>query len=132
MTLNWVWSYKGRGVDDINYWWGGGLMLVDGACITIGVCLVSFLWGPRPLVCIPPDWGWSRVVASTLNKASKRSISCMTSNTIVHNLWIHISFGGAMSYIWCMLYSVSQIRDKLNSYKNQINFNKKIRHANYQ
>ena len=59
----------------------------------------------RPLSCrrTSPDGGWSCVVASTLNGASKQSISCMASNTVVHSLQMCKSSGGAMSYIWCML-----------------------------
>ena len=53
---------------------------------TTGVCLISHVRGPRRVSRTSPDGGWSCVVASTLNGASKRSISCMASNTVVHSL----------------------------------------------
>lgn len=62
-------------------------MSIDGrARATTGVCLISLPRGPRPVGRTSLDQGWSYVVASTLNEASKRSISCMASNTVVHSL----------------------------------------------
>ena len=79
-------------------------MPVDGRTQdTIGVGLISLVRGPRRLDRTSPDEGWSYVVASILNGASKRSISCMASNTVVHSLRMRKSSGGAISYIWCML-----------------------------
>ena len=95
--LDWV-------MDDIDYWWGSGLMSIDGcAQATTGVCLIFLMPGPRPIGRTCPDWGWGCVVTSTLNGASKRFISCMASNTVVHSLQICKSFGAAVSYLWCML-----------------------------
>ena len=70
---------------------------------TTGVCLISLVRGTRRVSRTAPDQGWSCVVASTLNEASKRSISCMAFNTVVHSLRMRKSSGGAISYIWCML-----------------------------
>ena len=86
-------------MDDIGYWWGG-LMSVDGRTQeTNVVCLISLVWGPHRVGHTSPDWGWSCVVASTLNGESKRSISCMASNTVVHSLRMRKSSRGAISYI---------------------------------
>ena len=77
-------------------------MSIDGRTwATTGVCLISLIRGPRCVGRTSPDRGWSCVVASTLNGASKRSISCMDSNTVVHNLRMRKSYGGTISYIWC-------------------------------
>ena len=70
---------------------------------TTGVCLISLVRGPHRVGHTSPNRGWSCVVASTLNGASKRSISCMASNTVVHSLRMRKSSGGAISYIWCIL-----------------------------
>ena len=79
-------------------------MSIDGrARATTGVCLISLLRGPRPVGRTSPDRGWSYVVASTLNEASKRSISCMASNIVVHSLRMCKSSGDAISYILCTL-----------------------------
>ena len=43
----------------IGCWWGDGLMSVNGATITIGVCLMSLLRDPRPVGHTPLDQGWS-------------------------------------------------------------------------
>ena len=62
-------------------------MSIDGhAWETIGGCLISLIRGPRPIGRTSPNRGWSYVVASTLNGASKLSILCMASNTVVHSL----------------------------------------------
>ena len=75
-------------------------MSIDGrAWETIGGCLISFIWGPCPIGRTSPNQGRSYVVASTLNEASKLSISCMASNIVVHSLQMRKSFGGAISYI---------------------------------
>ena len=66
---------------------------------TTSVCIISFLRGPRPVGHTSPDRDWNCVVASTLNETSKRSISCMTSNTVVHNLRMRKSSGDAISYV---------------------------------
>ena len=101
-------------------------MSVDGRTqATTGVCLISLIRGPCRVGRTSPDEGWSCVVASTLNGASKRSISCMASNTIIHSLRMRKSFGGAISYIWCMLIVYKSNKIKLNPYKNKINLNKK-------
>ena len=87
-------------MDDIDCWWGGGLMSIDDcAWETIGGCLISLVRGPCPIGRTSPNWGWSYVVASTLNEASKLSISCMASNTVVHSLRMRKSSRGAISYI---------------------------------
>ena len=79
-------------------------MSVDGRTrATTNVCLISLARGPHRVGHTSPDRGWSCVVASTLNGASKRSISCMTSNTVVHSQRMQKSSGHAISYIWCML-----------------------------
>ena len=70
---------------------------------TTGVCLISLVRGPRCVGHTSLDEGWSCVVASTLNGASKRSISCIAFNTVVHSLRMRKSSKGAISYIWCML-----------------------------
>ena len=75
--LDWV-------MDDIGCWWGGGLMSFNGCTqVTTGVCLISLVRGPCRVGRTSPDRGWSCVVASTLNGASKWSISCMASNTYI-------------------------------------------------
>ena len=62
-------------------------MLIDGRVqATIGGYLISLVRGPHPIGRISPNRGWSYVVASTLNEASKLCILCMASNTVVHNL----------------------------------------------
>ena len=66
---------------------------------TTSVCIIFLLQGPRPVGRTSLDRDWNCVVASTLNETSKRSISCMTSNTIVHNLRMCKSFGDAISYV---------------------------------
>ena len=79
-------------------------MSVDGRTQeTTVVCLISLVQGPHRVGRISPNGGWSCIVASTLNEASKRSISCMAFNTVVHSLRMRKSSGGAISYIWCML-----------------------------
>ena len=62
-------------------------MTVDGCTqATTGICLISLIRGTRHVGRTSPDRCWSCVVASTLNGASKQSISCMASNTVVHSL----------------------------------------------
>ena len=74
-------------------------MSVDGRTrTTTSVCIISFLRGPRPVGHTSPDRDWNCVVASTLNETSKRSISCMTSNTVVHSQRMQKSSGHAISY----------------------------------
>ena len=61
-------------------------MSIDGRTrATTNVCLISLVRGPHRVGHTSPNRGWSCVVASTLNGASKRSILCMTSNTVVHS-----------------------------------------------
>ena len=70
---------------------------------TTGVCLIFLIRGPRCVGHTSLDRGWSCAVASTLNGASKQSISCMDSNTVVHSLRMRKSYGATISYIRCML-----------------------------
>ena len=75
-------------------------MSIDGRTqATLGVCLISLVRGPCCVGHTSPDGDWSCVVASTLNGESKRSISCMASNTVVHSLRMRKSSRGAISYI---------------------------------
>ena len=75
-------------------------MSVDGRTQeTTVVCLISLVQGPHRVGRTSPDRGWSCVVASTLNGASKQSISCMASNIVLHSLRMRKSSGSAISYI---------------------------------
>ena len=65
----------------------------DRAWATIDGCLISIVRGPCPIGCISPNRGWSYVVASALNGASKLSISCYTICECTNHLEVqyHIS-----------------------------------------
>ena len=79
-------------------------MSIDGRTrATTSVCLISLIRGPCRVGHTSLDGGWSYVVASTLNGASKQSISCMAFNTVVHSQRMQKSSRHAISYIWCML-----------------------------